>query len=95
MSGPAGPDHCFGSLLRLQRMAAGLTQEELAERSGLSVRAISDMERSRTGRPYHRSVVLLCDALSLSEAVRVQLMSAARKPPVTRSAWPPGCSEHR
>lgn len=53
-----------------KRMAAGFTQEELAERSRLSVRAISDMERGRTRRPYHRSVRLLCDALSLSGAAR-------------------------
>jgi tetratricopeptide (TPR) repeat protein/transcriptional regulator with XRE-family HTH domain len=60
-------------------MAAGLTQEELAERAQLSVRAISDMERGRTKRPYHRSVLLLCDALSLSGAERAQLVNAARK----------------
>ena len=35
----------FGDLLRGYRVAAGVTQEELAERAGLSVRAISDLER--------------------------------------------------
>ena len=56
----------FGELVRNQRIAAGLTQEELAERSGLGVRTISDIERGRIGRPHRRSVELLCDALGLA-----------------------------
>ena len=35
----------FAALLRQHRQALGLTQEELAERAGLSGRAISDLER--------------------------------------------------
>src|SRR5207245_2667638 len=34
----------FGVLLRRHRVAAGLTQEALAERAGVSVRALSDLE---------------------------------------------------
>jgi len=68
----------FGALLRLHRSASGLTQEELAELSQLSVRAISDMERSRTARPRRRSVLRLADALQLSESDRGQLVSASR-----------------
>jgi transcriptional regulator with XRE-family HTH domain len=56
----------FGELVRSQRLATGLTQEELAERSGLGVRTISDIERGRIGRPHRRSVELLCDALGLA-----------------------------
>jgi tetratricopeptide (TPR) repeat protein/transcriptional regulator with XRE-family HTH domain len=52
-----------GSWLRRQREASGLTQEELAARSGLSVRAISDLERGRTRRPYPRTIRLLTEAL--------------------------------
>jgi transcriptional regulator with XRE-family HTH domain len=55
----------FGRLLREYRMAAGLTQEDLADRAGLSGRALSDMERGRTARPFARSVRLLADALEL------------------------------
>jgi transcriptional regulator with XRE-family HTH domain len=40
-----GHDLSFGNLLRRYRSAAGLTQEELAERAGLSARAVSDIER--------------------------------------------------
>ena len=35
----------FGALLRRHRLAAGLTQEELAERASVSARAISALER--------------------------------------------------
>ncbi len=35
----------FGELLRRARVAAGLTQEALAERAGLSATAISALER--------------------------------------------------
>jgi len=42
----AEPLPTFGTLLRRRRVAAGFTQEALAERSGLSARAISDLERS-------------------------------------------------
>lgn len=33
----------FGAWVRRQRVAAGLSQEDLAERSGLSIRALSDL----------------------------------------------------
>ena len=43
----------FGQLLKRYRTAAGLTQEALAERAGLSARGISDMERGLRRAPYH------------------------------------------
>ena len=67
----------FGRLLRRCRVAAGLTQEELAARAGLSVRAVSDMERSRTRRPFLRSVRQLADALGLAAPQRSLLIAAA------------------
>jgi predicted ATPase len=48
-------------------MAAGLSQEVLAERSGLSVRAISDLERGARRAPYRETVSLLADALGLAD----------------------------
>jgi transcriptional regulator with XRE-family HTH domain/tetratricopeptide (TPR) repeat protein len=68
----------FGEVLRRYRRAAGLTQEELAARSGLSVRAIRDLERDRTRRPYYRSVRLLADALRLTNAQRSGFYGLAR-----------------
>ena len=55
----------FGELLRRERRAAGLTQEELAEKSGLSVRALGDLERGRIARPRRRTVRRIADALNL------------------------------
>jgi transcriptional regulator with XRE-family HTH domain/tetratricopeptide (TPR) repeat protein len=63
-----------GSWLRLQREAAGLTQEELAERAGLSVRAISNLERDRTRKPHPDSLRRLARSLGLTEATSKELI---------------------
>lgn len=68
----------FGGWLRRYRAAAGLTQEALAERSGLSPRGISDLERGRRTRPYYGTIRLLADALGLTAAERETLLAAAR-----------------
>jgi transcriptional regulator with XRE-family HTH domain len=47
------------------REAACLTQGELAERSGLSVRAIRNLETGHTARPRKQSLLLLAEALGL------------------------------
>lgn len=62
-----------GSWLRLQREAAGLTQEELAERAGLSVRAISNLERDRTRKPHPDSLRRIVRSLGLAEAAGTDL----------------------
>src|SRR5919106_1459132 len=41
----------FANLLRRLRAQAGLTQQELAERSGVSARSVSDLERGVAQRP--------------------------------------------
>ena len=56
----------FGDLLRQHRHAAGLSQEELAERAGMSPRGISDLERSVRTYPYRETARLLAEALGLS-----------------------------
>ncbi len=66
----------FGALVRRHRTAAALSQEELALRAGLSIRAVSDMERGRTRRPFLRSVRQLADALELPPLERTQLIAA-------------------
>ncbi len=55
----------FGDVLRRQRRAAGLTQEELAERAGVSPRTIGDIERGIARSYRHDTVHLLADALCL------------------------------
>jgi DNA-binding XRE family transcriptional regulator len=59
------PGTNFGQVIRQAREAAGLTLEALAERSGLGVRTISDIERGRTTRPRSATVSLLCWPLGL------------------------------
>jgi transcriptional regulator with XRE-family HTH domain len=68
----------LSTLLRSHRILSGLSQEELADRSGLSVRAISNIERARTTHPYASSIRLLADALELSDQSRAELLRAAR-----------------
>ncbi len=58
-----GPPSSFGDMLRRARIAAGLTQEALAERAGLSVRGISDLERGVNRTPRKDTVALLAQAL--------------------------------
>lgn len=68
----------FGARLLHHRKAAGLSQEELSERSGVSVRAISDMERGRARSPQRRTTEALLDALDLDEPAREELRRLAR-----------------
>lgn len=55
----------FGRLLRQFRLEFGITQEELAERAGLSVRGISDLERGVNRSPYRATIERLSAALGL------------------------------
>ena len=68
----------FGELLRQRRLAAGLTQEALAERAGVSAKAISDLERAPDRMPRLDTVGLLADALDLGPGERAALLAAAR-----------------
>ena len=70
--------HSFGARLRRLRVAAALSQEELAERAGLSARGISDLERGARRAPYLTTVRLLADALGLDADERAALVHAAR-----------------
>src|SRR2546421_798923 len=68
----------FGKLVRSWRRRACLTQEELAERAGLSVRMIRDVESARVIQPRPGSLRLLAAALGLDEDESGQLVAAAR-----------------
>ena len=67
----------FGRLLSGFRLDRGLSQEELADRSGLSVRAIRDLEHGQVERPRRTSIALLADALALSDTERAAFKNAA------------------
>jgi predicted ATPase/class 3 adenylate cyclase len=73
--------YAFGALLRRYREAAGLTQEQLAERAGLTVNGISQLERGERRRPYAHTVQALATALDLPEAERAAFLTAARAEP--------------
>jgi predicted ATPase/DNA-binding XRE family transcriptional regulator len=66
----------FGVRLRDLRKAAGLTQEELALRAGLSPNAVGSLERGTRKRPHPHTVRSLAKALELSEEGRATLLAA-------------------
>jgi len=66
----------FGQVLTRQRRAAGLTQEMLSERSGLSVDTISALERGLHRAPRPHTVALLADALGLAGRDREDFAAA-------------------
>jgi transcriptional regulator with XRE-family HTH domain len=68
----------FPELLRLHRQSRGLTQAELAERSGLSGRAISDLECGLKQAPRSSTVRLLVRGLGLLEAEAADFLRAAQ-----------------
>ena len=65
----------LGTQLRRLRGAAGLTQEELAFRAGVTPNAVSDLERGKTRHPYPHTVRSLAVALGLSEEERGTLLA--------------------
>jgi predicted ATPase/transcriptional regulator with XRE-family HTH domain len=67
----------FGQLIRRSRLAAGFTQAELAERSGLSVRALGDLERGQRV-PRKETIRCLVVALGLPVGESAALLAAAR-----------------
>lgn len=87
----------FGALLRRYRLAAGLSQEALAERAGMSLTGIGDLERGRRRTPQRETLVRLVSALALSEEKREAFETAASRPSsprrrgstsVTVGPWP-------
>jgi tetratricopeptide (TPR) repeat protein/transcriptional regulator with XRE-family HTH domain len=103
---PAGDDPAAGatlaSLLRWSRQQVNLTQAELANKAGLGVRTIRDLELGRTRRPHPVSARLLAQALGLSGELRttfervaaggVEMTWPARMPGPPRQL-PPDVSE--
>ena len=69
--------HRLGELVHAHRQRAGLTQQELARRAGISVRALRDIERDRVRQPHVGSLRRLAGALRLDAAERQQLLAGA------------------
>ncbi|MFF5435128.1 helix-turn-helix domain-containing protein [Streptomyces griseofuscus] len=64
----------IGVSIKELRIESGMTQEQLAENSGLSVRAIRDIERGSTRKPYRHSLKLMAEAIGLSEDETTELI---------------------
>jgi predicted ATPase/DNA-binding XRE family transcriptional regulator len=73
-----GPPGSFGAQLKALRGSAGFTQEELATIAGLSVHAVSALERGERRRPHVDTVRALSAALDLNGATRDALLASAR-----------------
>ncbi len=71
----------FGALLRRYRIAAGLTQEALADRAGLSARGIADLERGVRRFPHFHTLRCLVEALELAPDDRVSFVAAGQRQP--------------
>jgi predicted ATPase/DNA-binding XRE family transcriptional regulator len=69
-------DDSFSTRLRGLRKDAGLTQQELAQRAGLSLNAVHALERGARKHPYPHTVRSLADALGLSQEGRSSLLAA-------------------
>src|SRR5579864_4179668 len=82
----------FGTLLKRYRLAAGLSQEALAERARVSARAISSYERGLRQAPYRGTLAQLIHALQLAPVERQRLEAAVQRRRAPRSG---GTSEHR
>ena len=70
----------FGELLRRYRASAGLSQEALAEQTGLSVDAVGLLERGARRRPQRHTLDVLADTLALEGEERERFLAAAREP---------------
>ncbi|MDG6107219.1 helix-turn-helix domain-containing protein [Dactylosporangium aurantiacum] len=68
----------FAMLLRRHRLHCQLTQEELAERAGISARSVGEMERGRGRSPRPRTVDQLAAALELTATARDEFTAAGR-----------------
>jgi predicted ATPase/DNA-binding XRE family transcriptional regulator len=76
----AGAPAAFGAQLKELREAAGFTQEELATIAGLSVHAVSALERGERRRPHVETVRALSAALDVTGATRDALLGSTRAP---------------
>jgi len=77
----------FGELLRQHRLAAGLSQRELADQAQLSERAVRDLENGATRRPRLHSLRAVAAAIGLSGYELTSFITTGQNP--GRPALPP------
>jgi DNA-binding SARP family transcriptional activator/DNA-binding XRE family transcriptional regulator len=71
----------FGAMVRVYRLEAGLTQQELAAKAGLSVATLRDFEQRRRLQPRASSLAALAKALGLGPVQAADLTRAAAPQP--------------
>src|SRR5438034_7163621 len=89
MQQPDADELPFAALLRHHRLQAGLTQQELADRSGISAQAVSALERGWRQNPRRDTVAMLADALGLQGREREAFAAASRRPQAAADRPPP------
>ncbi|WP_017541749.1 ATP-binding protein [Nocardiopsis halophila] len=72
-----GAESDFGALLLGHRRAAGMSQKRLARASGMSVRALRELEHGRARAAQRRSAEVLAEALGLQGGERDRFLIAA------------------
>ena len=85
-----GAPGLFGAQIKALREAAGFTHEELATSAGLSVHAVSALDRGDRRRPHVETVRALSAALDLTGPAR-DAYRAVREIPVTIAQMPCYC----
>jgi len=87
-------ENTFANLLEQARSRSGLTQAELAERAGLSLRTVQHLEGGH-GAPYADTARRLADALELGNAERTIFELSVRRihPASTAMAGTPVAGE--
>ncbi|MFC0531687.1 BTAD domain-containing putative transcriptional regulator [Phytohabitans kaempferiae] len=73
----------LGALVRRFRHQAGLTQQEAAERAGMSVGGLRDLEQGRVERPRPATMRRLAAALDLPESAAAELDRMRLREPAT------------
>ena len=74
-----GPTTDFGTLLKRFRVAAGLSQEALAERASVSARGVQNIKRGINRAPRLHTIDLLTGALQLSQDERAALEASVSR----------------
>jgi predicted ATPase/DNA-binding XRE family transcriptional regulator len=82
-------DTALGPLLRRYRRDARLTQEELAERAGISARTVSDVERGLRYGIYRDTAARIAAAVGMSPDDRAAFEAAAHRPRAERQRAEP------
>ena len=75
----------FGSRIRAARRAAGLSQEELARRAGMSLKGMGDIERGDIEDPHYSSLSKIADGLGMSIGALLEEDPASPKGPAPAS----------